>query len=157
MYAGYGSFLLRDLPFDAIEFFAYEQLKHGEGRPRMCLAFYLLLASGLRAQLPIRTGTNCQIVLFKAYTVVSKKEPSSMEVSVMGEISRPPPTATWPSFPGYAYLLNPQLCILYSWHANFSVSLTLITFGHDRGWIRGHHWLGDNPPGCAKNPSNDTG
>jgi len=47
MYAGYGSFLLRDLPFDAIEFFAYEQLKH-------------------------------------AYTVVSKKEPSSMEVSVMG-------------------------------------------------------------------------
>lgn len=30
MYAGYGSFLLRDLPFDAIEFLAYEQLKAGE-------------------------------------------------------------------------------------------------------------------------------
>uniref|UniRef100_A0A061SHI5 Solute carrier family 25 (Mitochondrial S-adenosylmethionine transporter), member 26 n=1 Tax=Tetraselmis sp. GSL018 TaxID=582737 RepID=A0A061SHI5_9CHLO len=29
MYAGYGSFLLRDLPFDAIEFLAYEQLKEG--------------------------------------------------------------------------------------------------------------------------------
>jgi solute carrier family 25 (mitochondrial S-adenosylmethionine transporter), member 26 len=27
MYAGYGSFLLRDLPFDAIEFVTYEQLK----------------------------------------------------------------------------------------------------------------------------------
>lgn len=27
LFAGYGSFLLRDLPFDAIEFFAYEQLK----------------------------------------------------------------------------------------------------------------------------------
>lgn len=27
MYAGYGSFLLRDLPFDAIEFVSYEQLK----------------------------------------------------------------------------------------------------------------------------------
>lgn len=27
MYAGYGAFLLRDLPFDAIEFVAYEQLK----------------------------------------------------------------------------------------------------------------------------------
>ena len=27
MYAGYGSFLLRDLPFDAIEFLAYEQLR----------------------------------------------------------------------------------------------------------------------------------
>lgn len=27
MFAGYGSFLLRDLPFDAIEFVAYEQLK----------------------------------------------------------------------------------------------------------------------------------
>lgn len=27
LYAGYGSFLLRDLPFDAIEFVAYEQLK----------------------------------------------------------------------------------------------------------------------------------
>ena len=26
-FAGYGSFLLRDLPFDAIEFVAYEQLK----------------------------------------------------------------------------------------------------------------------------------
>jgi hypothetical protein len=33
MYAGYGSFLLRDLPFDAIEFFAYEQLKHGAYPP----------------------------------------------------------------------------------------------------------------------------
>lgn len=27
MYAGYGAFLLRDLPFDAIEFVTYEQLK----------------------------------------------------------------------------------------------------------------------------------
>ena len=27
LFAGYGSFLLRDLPFDAIEFVAYEQLK----------------------------------------------------------------------------------------------------------------------------------
>lgn len=27
MYAGYGAFLLRDLPFDAIEFVAYEQLR----------------------------------------------------------------------------------------------------------------------------------
>jgi len=27
MYAGYGSFLLRDLPFDAIEFVTYEQLR----------------------------------------------------------------------------------------------------------------------------------
>ena len=27
LYAGYGAFLLRDLPFDAIEFVAYEQLK----------------------------------------------------------------------------------------------------------------------------------
>lgn len=27
MYAGYSSFLLRDLPFDAIEFFSYEQGK----------------------------------------------------------------------------------------------------------------------------------
>ncbi|WPT16617.1 Putative S-adenosylmethionine carrier 2 [Picochlorum sp. SENEW3] len=29
MFAGYGSFLLRDLPFDAIEFVTYEQLKKG--------------------------------------------------------------------------------------------------------------------------------
>ncbi|GFH18963.1 uncharacterized protein HaLaN_15847 [Haematococcus lacustris] len=29
LYAGYGAFLLRDLPFDAIEFVAYEQLKQG--------------------------------------------------------------------------------------------------------------------------------
>lgn len=27
LFAGYGSFLLRDLPFDALEFVAYEQLK----------------------------------------------------------------------------------------------------------------------------------
>ncbi len=27
LYAGYGAFMLRDLPFDAIEFVAYEQLK----------------------------------------------------------------------------------------------------------------------------------
>lgn len=27
MFAGYGSFIIRDLPFDAIEFVAYEQLK----------------------------------------------------------------------------------------------------------------------------------
>ncbi len=27
LYAGYGAFLLRDLPFDAIEFVAYEQIK----------------------------------------------------------------------------------------------------------------------------------
>ena len=27
LFAGYGSFLLRDLPFDAIEFLTYEQLK----------------------------------------------------------------------------------------------------------------------------------
>lgn len=27
MFAGYGSFLLRDLPFDAIEFVTYEQLR----------------------------------------------------------------------------------------------------------------------------------
>jgi len=31
MYAGYGSFLLRDLPFDAIEFLAYEQLRKAYG------------------------------------------------------------------------------------------------------------------------------
>lgn len=31
MYAGYGSFLLRDLPFDAIEFVAYEQLRKAYG------------------------------------------------------------------------------------------------------------------------------
>lgn len=29
MFAGYGSFIIRDLPFDAIEFVAYEQLKKG--------------------------------------------------------------------------------------------------------------------------------
>lgn len=29
MYAGYGAFLLRDLPFDAVEFLAYEQMKIG--------------------------------------------------------------------------------------------------------------------------------
>ena len=29
LFAGYGSFLLRDLPFDAIEFVAYEQFKKG--------------------------------------------------------------------------------------------------------------------------------
>lgn len=29
LYAGYGAFLLRDLPFDAIEFVTYEQLKVG--------------------------------------------------------------------------------------------------------------------------------
>jgi hypothetical protein len=27
MYAGYGAFMMRDLPFDAIEFVAYEQVK----------------------------------------------------------------------------------------------------------------------------------
>lgn len=27
LYAGYGAFMLRDLPFDAIEFVAYEQIK----------------------------------------------------------------------------------------------------------------------------------
>jgi solute carrier family 25 S-adenosylmethionine transporter 26 len=27
LYAGYGAFLLRDLPFDAVEFVAYEQLR----------------------------------------------------------------------------------------------------------------------------------
>ena len=27
LFAGYGSFLLRDLPFDAIEFVSYEQMK----------------------------------------------------------------------------------------------------------------------------------
>ena len=32
MYAGYGSFLLRDLPFDAIEFLAYEQLRKAYGK-----------------------------------------------------------------------------------------------------------------------------
>ena len=31
LYAGYGSFLLRDLPFDAIEFVAYEQLRKAYG------------------------------------------------------------------------------------------------------------------------------
>ncbi|GAQ79393.1 mitochondrial substrate carrier family protein [Klebsormidium nitens] len=34
MYAGYGSFLLRDLPFDAIEFVAYEQIKLAVQRTR---------------------------------------------------------------------------------------------------------------------------
>jgi solute carrier family 25 S-adenosylmethionine transporter 26 len=29
LYAGYGSFLLRDLPFDAIQFCIYEQLRIG--------------------------------------------------------------------------------------------------------------------------------
>jgi len=29
MYAGYGSFLLRDLPFDALQFCVYEQLRIG--------------------------------------------------------------------------------------------------------------------------------
>jgi Mitochondrial carrier protein len=32
LYAGYGAFLLRDLPFDAIEFVAYEQLRAAAGR-----------------------------------------------------------------------------------------------------------------------------
>ncbi|KAF8060543.1 SAMC1 [Scenedesmus sp. PABB004] len=32
LYAGYGAFLLRDLPFDAIEFVAYEQLRKAAGR-----------------------------------------------------------------------------------------------------------------------------
>lgn len=32
MYAGYGAFLLRDLPFDAIEFVAYEQLRKAAGK-----------------------------------------------------------------------------------------------------------------------------
>lgn len=31
MYAGYGAFMLRDLPFDAIEFVAYEQIKKAYG------------------------------------------------------------------------------------------------------------------------------
>jgi solute carrier family 25 S-adenosylmethionine transporter 26 len=29
LYAGYGAFMLRDLPFDAIEFVAYEQVRCG--------------------------------------------------------------------------------------------------------------------------------
>jgi solute carrier family 25 S-adenosylmethionine transporter 26 len=29
LYAGYGAFMLRDLPFDAIEFVAYEQVGAG--------------------------------------------------------------------------------------------------------------------------------
>jgi solute carrier family 25 S-adenosylmethionine transporter 26 len=29
LYAGYGAFMLRDLPFDAIEFVAYEQVGVG--------------------------------------------------------------------------------------------------------------------------------
>jgi len=28
IYAGYGAFMLRDLPFDAIEFVSYEQVGH---------------------------------------------------------------------------------------------------------------------------------
>ena len=32
LYAGYGAFLLRDLPFDAIEFVVYEQLKKNWGK-----------------------------------------------------------------------------------------------------------------------------
>lgn len=32
LYAGYGAFLLRDLPFDAIEFVAYEQGKRAAER-----------------------------------------------------------------------------------------------------------------------------
>ncbi len=32
LYAGYGAFMLRDLPFDAIEFVAYEQLKKAYAR-----------------------------------------------------------------------------------------------------------------------------
>lgn len=31
LFAGYGSFLLRDLPFDAIEFVSYEQMKRAYG------------------------------------------------------------------------------------------------------------------------------
>ena len=36
LFAGYGSFLLRDLPFDAIEFVAYEQLK---SMYKVCLSY----------------------------------------------------------------------------------------------------------------------
>jgi hypothetical protein len=32
LYAGYGAFLLRDLPFDAVEFVAYEQLRRAAAR-----------------------------------------------------------------------------------------------------------------------------
>lgn len=32
LYAGYGAFMLRDLPFDAIEFVAYEQIKQAARR-----------------------------------------------------------------------------------------------------------------------------
>lgn len=32
LYAGYGAFMLRDLPFDAIEFVAYEQLRKAAAR-----------------------------------------------------------------------------------------------------------------------------
>ena len=38
LFAGYGSFLLRDLPFDAIEFVAYEQLKKAW---KVCLIWLL--------------------------------------------------------------------------------------------------------------------
>ena len=47
MYAGYGAFMLRDLPFDAIEFVTYEQLK-------------------------------------RTYTLITHREPNSLEVSAMG-------------------------------------------------------------------------
>ena len=49
LFAGYGSFLLRDLPFDAIEFVAYEQIKKAyqvsssvSACHLPCLAFCLL-------------------------------------------------------------------------------------------------------------------
>lgn len=46
IYAGYGSFLLRDLPFDAIEFVAYEQLKSS----------YRALLGGKREILPVEVS-----------------------------------------------------------------------------------------------------
>lgn len=39
MYAGYGAFMLRDLPFDAIEFVSYEQVCTST---RHCTMLYLL-------------------------------------------------------------------------------------------------------------------
>lgn len=46
LFAGYQSFLLRDLPFDAIEFLAYEQLK----------VAYTRFLKGERAISPVETS-----------------------------------------------------------------------------------------------------
>ena len=52
LFAGYGSFLLRDLPFDAIEFVAYEQLK---SMYKVCLKAILPSSGFIRLSLLCQT------------------------------------------------------------------------------------------------------